>query len=334
MPFDFDPRACAKCRFNYCVEDLRKKPVRGRNTKFRLKQDVALACTFEGMVPGFHNDPQPAMDFDHYMGRFRSNLKNAGKNLFGRAFEVSDSAIAKVEGDVFELLEAAALWEVAAAWNQFMDSGKWNAPTLTSPHGAVSAPDRKVAFVKLPRNYDATLLFTEAARKNIRAHEAALNLRKMELGLSSPDIVGVRLTTPLPNDCRVFASPLKNLDEPNRKLLETAYQRVEGTLSGREFLFAIAVKRTTRSDRLYQPLFEANVLKYLIQDVLRGAAFRFHVHVGSFEGADVEGHYRAASLFSLLRGGEPSLAVDRLIESKQPVALAQAVLDDLPLFPL
>ncbi|MFP2896032.1 Cfr10I/Bse634I family restriction endonuclease [Corallococcus sp. 4LFB] len=242
--------------------------------------------------------------------------------------------MAKVEGDVFELLEAAALWEVAVAWNQFMDTGNWNSSVLAQPPGAVAAPDRKVAFVKLPRDYDATLLFTETARKNIAAHESALKLRQMELGLSSPDIVGVRLGSPLPANAAVFCSSLPNLDTPNRELLETAYKRIEGTLSGREFLFAIAVKRTTRSDRLYQPLFEANVLKYLIQDVLRGAAFRFHVHVGSFEGADVEGHYRAASLFSLLRGGEPTLAVDKLVESKAPIQVAQAVLDDLPLFPL
>ena len=31
-----------------------------------------------------------------------------------------------------------------------------------------------------------------------------------------------------------------------------------------------SVPATTRSDRLYQPLFEANVLKYLVEEVLKG----------------------------------------------------------------
>lgn len=61
---------------------------------------------------------------------------------------------------------------------------------------------------------------------------------------------------------------------------ERAYLPLEGTVEAHGFLLAVAVKRSTRSDRLYQPLFEANVLKYLIEYVLRGAAFRFHVHIG------------------------------------------------------
>ena len=98
-------------------------------------------------------------------------------------------------------------------------------------------------------------------------------------------------------------------------------------------MFAVAVKRTTRSDRLYQPLFEATILKYLIDFVLRGAAFRFHVHMGSFAGADVQGHYKAPSLVSLMRGGDATLAVDSLYLSERPAAAAQVILDDLPLFP-
>jgi hypothetical protein len=94
------------------------------------------------------------------------------------------------------------------------------------------------------------------------------------------------------------------------------------------------VKRTTRSDRLYQPLFEANVLKYLIETVLRGAAFRFYAHLNSFAGADVEGHYKAASLISLMRGGTPSKAVDVLYLALRPRDSAQNILDDLPLFPV
>jgi hypothetical protein len=36
---------------------------------------------------------------------------------------------------------------------------------------------------------------------------------------------------------------------------------------GRDCRDGFVVKRTTRSDRLYQPLFEANALKYLIEEV-------------------------------------------------------------------
>jgi hypothetical protein len=156
----------------------------------------------------------------------------------------------------------------------------------------------------------------------------------MELGLSAPDIVGVRIPDPVPPGFKPFLSPLQRMDESNLRLLEHARAGVEGTLNESSFLLAIAVKRSTRSDRLYQPLFEANVLKYLVTHVLRGASLRFHVHMESLEGADVEGAYKAASLLSLLRGGEPALAVDKMVKTLRPIDAVQAVLDDLPLFPL
>jgi hypothetical protein len=42
---------------------------------------------------------------------------------------------------------------------------------------------------------------------------------------------------------------------------------------------------------------------------------------------------KAASLVSLSRGGEPALAVDRLVVVTNPVHLAQAVMDELTLPP-
>jgi len=247
---------------------------------------------------------------------------------------LAQGTIAKVEGDVLELLEAAALWNAAAAWNRFMNDGKWSSTILRAPDGAIPTPTRRIAIVKLPRGYDATLLFKDSVRRSILAHEQSLKLRGMELGLSSPDIVGLRLPGDDQDPFPQFSRELRSLGERSRELLEGAHKQLEGTLDGRAFLFAIAVKRTTRSDRLYQALFEANILKYLIEVVLRGAAFRFYVHLGSFEGADVVGHYKAASLISLMRGGEPTLAVDRLARAVKPVETAQQILDDLPLFPL
>src|SRR2546425_348169 len=126
MPFQFDHRAlCPHCPFGICTEDRRANPVRGRTTQFRLKQNVALACTFEQFVPGTDNDPQPDRRFDDYLAQFRTNAVEAGKTLFGAQFALASAALAKVEGDVFEILDAAALWHAAAAWNQLMDTGTW-----------------------------------------------------------------------------------------------------------------------------------------------------------------------------------------------------------------
>lgn len=333
MPFQFDQAlVCPACPLGCCLEDRRINRVRGRTTEFRLKQNTALHCSFEDFIPGADGDPEPSRTFQFYLDRFRSNAMGAGRVLFPGAFELSNQALAKVEGDVYELMQAAVIWNACAVWNRFMDTGMWDSTNFTVPEGAIATPMRKVAVIKLPRGYDTTKLFRPEVRATIQAHEESLRLRGMELGLSSPDLVGVRIPHPAPAVFAHFLSPLANLREQNRAALESAYQMVEGTLEGRAFLFAIAIKRTTRSDRLYQPLFEANVLKYLIQEVLRGSAFRFTVHMQSFEGAAVEKHYEAASLASLMRGGEPTRAIDAVYLAERPRESAQQVLKDLPLF--
>ncbi len=335
MPFEFDhATTCHECPHGTCFEDRRQNPVRGRDTKFRFRQQAAMNCTFGDFMPGGDNDTDPTRTYETYLSTFRANALAAGDLLFGDTFDVKSSAIAKVEGDVFELLEAGAFWNAAAAWNRYMDSGAWDSAAFKQPLDSIATPTRKVAIVKLPRGYDATKLFKPEIRKSIQAHEHALQLRGMELGLSSPDIVGVRLPYPLPESMQRFLAPVDNLDSSNLLFLEEAYKLLENSIDGAGFLLAIAVKRTTRSDRLYQPLFEANILKYLIENVLRGAAFRFYAHLNSFEGADVVGHYKAASLISLIRGGTPTKAVDSLYLALRPCESAQSILDDLPLFPV
>ena len=335
MPYSFiHEELCPACPYNVCVEDRRANPVRGRSTRFRLKQSTAMECTFGEFVPGTESDPASHRTFDEHLAQFRRNALEAGRTLYGEEFGIPSAALAKIEGDVFELLEAAALWNAFSVWNRFMDTSTWGSDLFSVPKRAVATPTRKAAVLKLPRGYDATLLFKPQVRASIQAHEAALRLRGLELGLSAPDIVGVRIPEPMPGGFEPFLHALPDLGTASRATLESMYREVEGTLEGRSFLFAIAIKRTTRIDRLYQPLFEANILKYLIEVVLRGAAFRFHVHLGSFEGADVEGHYNAASLISLIRGGEPARAVDHLYHAERPIEAAQLILDGLPLFPL
>jgi hypothetical protein len=292
-----------------------------------------MHCTFEEFMPGTDSDADSNRTFDDYLNQFRANAQTAGALIAGPDFTLNSAAIAKVEGDVFELIEAGALWNAVAAWNRFMDSGVWDSTAFTQPEGAVATPTRKVAILKLPRGYNALELFQPEIRGSILAHEQALRLRGMELGFSSPDIVGVRLPHPLPDHLGRFLLPLENLNAANFGILTNSYRQLANSVGGMEFMLAVAIKRTVRSDRLYQPLFEANILKYLIEVVLRGAAFRFYAHMNSFEGADVEGHYRAASLVSLLRGGTPVKAIDSLYLAKKPRDTAQSILNDLPLFP-
>lgn len=336
MPYVANPLVdCAACPYGECIEDRRINRVRGRATNFRLKQATILGCTFDNFVPGCDSDPDPTRTFDQYIGQMRMNANGAGARTFpGGAFKLEGSAIAKVEGDAFEVLEAAALWNAAAAWNRFMDGAPWTSQSFGQPVAAIATPTRKLAIVKLPRGYDATKLFKPEVLATIKAFEQALKLNDVTLGLSSPDIVGVRLPHPLPPTLAGFLADLPRLDAANLVILEEAYRHLEGQLDSSAFMLAIAVKRTTRSDRLYQPLYEATVLKFLIEYVLRGAAFRFYAHLGSYEGANVDKAYKSALLTSLIRGGTTTKAVDKLYHAVSPRDTAQSILEDLPLFPI
>lgn len=345
FPASPDPKAqathCVACHAagSGCMLDLRSAPVRNRTTTFRIAQDNLIGCAFDGFVPGCEGDPDPDRTFGFYRTQARDNLlAAAGINFPGanalpafKAADVNGQAWGKVAGDMYEILEAAALWNAAAAWNAYMDTGTWpNSSTFSQPVNSIATPMRRVAIVQLPRGYDSTRLLTPAARATYAAFQQALDAHDMQLRLSSPDIVGLRIPDPMPAGYAQFLNPLPNLSPQNRLKLQRAHADIEGTIEGRNFLFAIAVKTSTRSDRLYQPLFEANVLKFIIGYVLRGAALKFHVHMEDFEGANVRQAYTAASLYSLMLGGDFARAVDYLYKAESPRETAQAILDTFP----
>ncbi|MEM1144068.1 MAG: Cfr10I/Bse634I family restriction endonuclease [Pseudomonadota bacterium] len=294
-----------------------------------------MNCAFEAFVPGTDSDPDPNRPYKYYREQAKDNAQRAGDIIWGaNDFVLTPQQRSKVDGDIYEMMEAAALWNAAATWNQFMETGHWSSTTFTKPTSAVPTPKRRVAIVKMARGADTTLLLNPEARAEYHAFETALRARDMELKLSTPDILGLRIPDPMPPSFGCFSQPLADLKTANQELLETAWQSIQGTLEGRHFLFAVAVKTSVRSDRLYQALFEANVLKYILGYILRGPAIRFHAHIESFEGADVVGRYRAASMTSLLAGGTPTKAIDLTYKSLKPRDTAQMILDTLPDFPL
>ena len=337
MPFIFDqPVVCRACQAagTACIQDTRIARIRGRETQFRILQSRMIDCCFEDFAPGTDNDPDPGRPFSDYMRQVALNTSAAGQIIYGADFASTVQQVGKVGGDIYETLEAAALWNAAAVWNDYMDTGVWTSAVFTRPADAVPTPTRKVAIIKLPRGYDATRLFNEKTRRDYLAFQVGLERSGMELRMSSPDIVGVRIPDPMPPGFAPFMQPIPNLRVVNRQVLESAHEGIVGTLDARNFLFAVAVKTSTRSDRLYQPLFEATVLKFLIGYVLHGGAFRFHVHMGSFEGAAVENRYRAASLTAILTGGAPTKAIDVTYRAISPRDTAQLIVDELPSFPL
>lgn len=327
---------CAACYAagTGCLVDARGGLIKGRKTEFQITQGRVVDCALDRFVPGTDNDPDPTRSFLAYRQQAYSNVATAGRIIWADAFKLTEAQKAKVDGDIYELMEAAALWNAAAVWNKFMDTGKWESKVFNRPANAIATPSRKVAIVKMARGADTTKLLNDKARAEYRAFEGALSTKDMELRLSTPDILGIRIPDPMPAGFELFMSPLTDLSYASQELLETAWSGIQSTLEGRHFLFAIAVKTSTRSDRLYQALFEANVLKYILGYVLRGPAIRFYAHLETFANADVKGRYRAASMTSLLTGGTPNRAIDETYLAISPRETAQHILDELPGFAL
>ena len=344
MPFTFpaDPApnaqsiVCPACHAagQACLADTRGGGIKGRSTEFQITQRRVMDCAFDTFLPGGEGDPDPTRSFQEYRRQAYANVRRAGGTIWSDSFRLSAQQEAKVDGDIYETMEAAALWNVATTWNRLMDTGQWESSTLVRPQHAIPTPARKVAIFKMARGADTTKLLDDKSRAEYQAFEVALQDRGLELKLSTPDILGVRIPDPMPGGFAPFLDPLSNLTFGSQEKLETAWQGIQGTLQGRHFLFAIAVKTSTRSDRLYQALFEANVLKYILGYVLRGPAIRFHAHLETFANADVVGRYKAASITSLLSGGTPVKAIDTTYLARSPIETAQLILDELPTFPL
>lgn len=75
---------------------------------------------------------------------------------------------------------------------------------------------------------------------------------------------------------------------------------MEGNIEPGEILLAVALKRSLRSDRLYQPLYEANIMQLLLEGHLDAPRVEFEVYTLDHFGTDALHTYDAASLYSVL----------------------------------
>jgi len=66
-----------------------------------------------------------------------------------------------------------------------------------------------------------------------------------------------------------------------------------------EIVLAVAFKVSLRSDRLYQPLYEANIMQLLLEGSLGAPRVEFEVHTLDRSGTDAVNTYAAASLFGV-----------------------------------
>ena len=311
MPFRFSSVASEALAPNErLVLDLRNAPVRGRDTKFRLAQQNMLAYTFDSGVPGWTAPGLNSMPFRSVALQAISNAHDEGKLFYGPDYDIKDNAVSKVTGDVYEVVTSAVLWETAAAWNRVMRGEPWRTtPRYAGPKVAPS-PRRQVAVLNLPRRYDWVRLLTSEAQASIREYREQLRAHGLAMPTSTPDVAIVILPASV-SDNPIWATDLSDISLTSQQTLERAHRLLAGKVEPGEIILAIALKTSLRSDRLYQPLYEANVMEFLLEGHLGAPRVEFEVHTLSAAGTGAEATYAAAALSSAA-GNDPHRAIREL----------------------
>lgn len=330
MPFRFDPHITDELPVERrCVEDRRNNPVRGRETLFRLSQQNMLDYTYFEFVPGFAQSGINRLGFEQLVARPTENARAEGEHLYGDQFRVTTEQVAKVEGDMFEVIESAILWNAAARWNGYMAGGAWETtPRYTRPQLAPSA-DRQVAVLNLPRRFDWVRMLEPGARDAVQEVRAQLEAHDLLLPTSTPDILIVVLPEEYRDD-PTFRTELPNLRHEAQGIIGGAYALLEGRIAAGEFILAIALKKSLRSDRLYQPLYEANVMQLLLEGKLGAPRVDFEVHTLESAGTGALNTYRAVSLAAVAADhAQPHRAIRELHHPTAPDALVRRFLSFL-----
>jgi hypothetical protein len=273
-----------------------------------------LAYTFPDFIPGFTGAGVNRLDFAQLIARPVENARQEGALFFGQDFILSGQQVAKVEGDVFETVEAAIHWNAAARWNRLMRAGAWDGqPRYPRPRSR-PARNRQVAVLSLPRRYDWVRLLTPTASATIESLRSELAERDLKLPTSTPDLLIVALPTEYRDDER-FVTELPNLRLDSQRLLGRLHRDMEERIEPGEFILSIALKKSLRSDRLYQPLYEANIMQLLLEGRLAAPRVDFEVHTLQSAGTRAVDTYRSASLSAVATANaEPHRAVRDLYE--------------------
>lgn len=298
MPFRYSQSATNQLtEHERCIQDLRDSPIRNRKTRFRLLQANMLAYTFGAGIPGWSGSGLNGMPFIDVVGQSILNAKDEGRDLYGDDFDVDSNAVAKVTGDIYETLTSAILWDAAAHWNTFMCGGSWpQSPRYARPVVKPS-PARQVAVVNLPRRYDWVRLLKPRAKAQISDLRENLGGSGLTMPTSTPDVAVVILPEELRAD-EFWRTTVDNLSHVSQDKLTNAHDRLADLVDAWEIILAIALKTSLRSDRLYQPLYEANVMQLLLEGHLGAPRVEFEVHTLSAEGTGAVSIYTAASLHS------------------------------------
>lgn len=157
---------------------------------------------------------------------------------------------------------------LTGGWPEFM---KYPRPVIEPSDGSC------IAALSLPRRYDWVRLLDVEASNSVSQLRADLSEHGLSLPTSTPDLLVV--TLPRSDELEAhFSTPLECLNLPSQGKLNRSFELLEGSIAAGGFLLGVVFKKSLRSDRLYQPLYEANVMQLLLEGHLGESRADFEVH--------------------------------------------------------
>jgi hypothetical protein len=127
---------------------------------------------------------------------------------------------------------------------------------------AIEFNGARTVILKLPNASQLSFhdLYEERANNYLKELFASLKKRGIEMTMSNPDFVCV---TNLPDNIDL-STESATVSEKLLRDLDIGYQKLLGLCSAKSIPFVLTVKTSTRSDRRYQIVHEANVVKSLV----------------------------------------------------------------------
>ncbi len=225
-PYFAEAEECQKCPYSSpCVTKLDDQAP--RITRPTVFDCVFRGLTLEGSIPKIIND-------------LENQVRRAADARYGAGTGQSLSGgINNTRGEWFENILKLIFWNVAIEFDK-----------------------AKTLILKLPNASQLSFhnLYEQRANGYLTELFASLRDRGIEMTMSNPDFVCI---TNLTDDIDIPSDSV-SVSEELLKQLDVAYQKLLGRCSADSIPFVLTVKTSLRSDRRYQIVHEANVVKSLV----------------------------------------------------------------------
>ena len=225
-PYFAEAEECRNCP--YAVPCVNKET----GGSARITRPTVFDCVYRGLVPE-GSVPEILNDLE-------KQVRAAADARYGPGTgQTLSGGINNVRGEWLEYILKLIFWNEAIEFDQ-----------------------GKTAIVKLPNASQLRFhdLYEDRARGYLEELFTSLRSQDIEMTMSNPDFVCI---TNLADDLGLPTETM-SVGESSMSTLDTAYQKLSGHCSADSIPFAVTVKTSIRSDRRYQIVHEANVVKSLV----------------------------------------------------------------------